>query len=627
MRNVLTRAGLRYYRDIKSMSVADLLALKNAGVGSVRLLLEALRASELGILLPEEELVRPESSTEHNDERAVPLTAPVAAGALPEWLRSVRSDFETLARWHQLLGSSDAPAMSSGPEGVTEPVSVRQARDRLADLCAADILPDVDHGRVAATVVEGALAGLDDRDIAILRDRVMADEPMTLDDLGTRFEVTRERIRQIETQLIRRLRERMHGSDLGALATIAASAIGNVVSLRALLQRFPTLSERIPSIGQPVWRFLDRLDDAYEIKDGWCARGRVVDAVQDTVAVLRDAASGATFVELGALEDLDIELSEPWLAYCGVTILRGCALLGRGGMLDRAEVILHTQQEPMSPEDLVAEMSLDRSPRSLRNQLAEDDRFTRVDRNRWALSSWGMSGYLGLRKMIGRSLSAAGGAISLDQLIEEITGQFDVSPSSVVAYASSFPYVTSKGIVRHRGRRDMRRLRRKALAQTRGLYRHEDCVKLRIIVSSEHKRGSGTVLPTALGEEIDLSMAEAKSLQRTDSEGSILVSWRGPQITLGSIRADVQRLGLEAGDTAFLLFGQDGTFAVEPCQLGMSAEARVLALTGGTAGGAALDLWQVIAERIDATAEDREGVVSALTARGDFEVVEAAQKL
>ncbi|MCP4004767.1 MAG: sigma-70 family RNA polymerase sigma factor [bacterium] len=50
-------------------------------------------------------------------------------------------------------------------------------------------------------------ADLDEREGAIVRDRLIAEEPRTLQDLGDEFGLTRERVRQIEKALIDRLRE------------------------------------------------------------------------------------------------------------------------------------------------------------------------------------------------------------------------------------------------------------------------------------------------------------------------------------------------------------------------------------------------------------------------------------
>lgn len=47
---------------------------------------------------------------------------------------------------------------------------------------------------------------LGDRDRQILEERILAEEPRTLADLGEEFEVSRERVRQLEAKLVKRLR-------------------------------------------------------------------------------------------------------------------------------------------------------------------------------------------------------------------------------------------------------------------------------------------------------------------------------------------------------------------------------------------------------------------------------------
>jgi RNA polymerase sigma-32 factor len=46
-----------------------------------------------------------------------------------------------------------------------------------------------------------------DKDLAIFDDRLVADEPLTLQELGDRFGISRERVRQLEQRLTGRLRE------------------------------------------------------------------------------------------------------------------------------------------------------------------------------------------------------------------------------------------------------------------------------------------------------------------------------------------------------------------------------------------------------------------------------------
>lgn len=63
-------------------------------------------------------------------------------------------------------------------------------------------------------------AGLEGRELEIFRDRLVSDEPVTLQDLGDRWGVSRERARQIEKRLVLRLREYLQ-AELGDAVQIA----------------------------------------------------------------------------------------------------------------------------------------------------------------------------------------------------------------------------------------------------------------------------------------------------------------------------------------------------------------------------------------------------------------------
>ncbi len=53
--------------------------------------------------------------------------------------------------------------------------------------------------------IAGALTGLNEKEVFIIRNRVMADNPLTLQAIGDRYHITRERARQIEKQALRKL--------------------------------------------------------------------------------------------------------------------------------------------------------------------------------------------------------------------------------------------------------------------------------------------------------------------------------------------------------------------------------------------------------------------------------------
>jgi RNA polymerase sigma-32 factor len=50
---------------------------------------------------------------------------------------------------------------------------------------------------------------LNERDLFILRSRILAEEPITLQDVGAKFGITRERARQLESRVVKRIKEKM----------------------------------------------------------------------------------------------------------------------------------------------------------------------------------------------------------------------------------------------------------------------------------------------------------------------------------------------------------------------------------------------------------------------------------
>ncbi len=100
--------------------------------------------------------------------------------------------------------SFDAPVRSDEPGsrtfGDTLPASTDSAEGALAD----DQLR-----RVFLEKVHDFLETLDEREQRIVRDRILADDPQTLQQLGDALGLTRERVRQLEAGVVDRLREHL----------------------------------------------------------------------------------------------------------------------------------------------------------------------------------------------------------------------------------------------------------------------------------------------------------------------------------------------------------------------------------------------------------------------------------
>ena len=66
--------------------------------------------------------------------------------------------------------------------------------------------------RIRHGLLEKALSTLNDREQAIIRERRLKDEPATLDDLSKTYNISRERVRQIEVRAMEKLQKEMMGA-------------------------------------------------------------------------------------------------------------------------------------------------------------------------------------------------------------------------------------------------------------------------------------------------------------------------------------------------------------------------------------------------------------------------------
>ncbi|MCY4380755.1 MAG: hypothetical protein OXC40_04195, partial [Proteobacteria bacterium] len=97
----------------------------------------------------------------------------------------------------------DAPIVHDSASGQTIHDTLSDKRQlpidtRLAKLQMVSIFSD--H-------IEEFAQGLEERDHIILRERILAEEPVTLQELGNKFRVSRERVRQLEDKILQKFRE------------------------------------------------------------------------------------------------------------------------------------------------------------------------------------------------------------------------------------------------------------------------------------------------------------------------------------------------------------------------------------------------------------------------------------
>ena len=555
--NALVRLGYSHSGQLMPLALDEMLGWRQVGVGTVDAILQRLADGSTSIGTPhisQDDYTPPPGSTSSFD-----------TVRLPDWMSALVDDLSIVATWYGTIGLPSQPLLGASiPPGT--PAEVIKARQRIEAISPGDILTENELELDVAGLFDDGLNLLDSRARQVLRSRLFADDPLTLDQLGLMHDVTRERIRQIEGKA--RGAMLSYISEEGPLAAVADSArelIGTIRPLNELLELIPALGRNVETVGQPAWRVLDRLDDAYEIEDGWCVVPTMTAAESATQTLLQERADKYGVVRIDEFDliqsshpGLQSELTAAWISRCGYVVDGNFVLTRTSSVNDYAAAILSMDGSPLSTQEIVDRFVFDRSPRSLGNALSGDDRFERVDRDRWALKEWGLDAYAGIRSVIREQVARSGGRVKLTDLVEHITSRYSVSGSSVAAYAGAAPFVTKDGMVQLATEDQGAR---KAPERTRRFFRRADGWAYRVRISNDHLRGSGSVAPHPLATVLDIHAGQNPQLDKP--RGPQSVAWTGLQPQFGTIRRFLMAEDVAVGAEAFLVLHDDETFSFE----------------------------------------------------------------
>ena len=133
---------------------------------------------------------------------------PDAVAAIARELAVSETEVVRMNRW---MNGRDVSL--NAPVG-RDPHSRNELQDLLTDPCQDDearIIED-DERRKRAALVKEAIATLSERERRIVTERWLQDEPRTLADIGGEYGLTRERVRQIETQALAKIKRKVQGS-------------------------------------------------------------------------------------------------------------------------------------------------------------------------------------------------------------------------------------------------------------------------------------------------------------------------------------------------------------------------------------------------------------------------------
>jgi RNA polymerase sigma-32 factor len=80
-----------------------------------------------------------------------------------------------------------------------------------------EVVAEKEKSEIIAAKIAEFKKSLNEKEIFVFEQRILAEEPLTLQEIGERFKISRERVRQVENKVLKRFKERFKGeiSDLG----------------------------------------------------------------------------------------------------------------------------------------------------------------------------------------------------------------------------------------------------------------------------------------------------------------------------------------------------------------------------------------------------------------------------
>jgi RNA polymerase sigma-32 factor len=114
---------------------------------------------------------------------------------------------EQIVEMDQRLASSDLSLdvpMGEESGGATRMDFLPALAPGIESDLASDEITDIVRSRLKTIIPK-----LNEKEIYILRNRLLSDEPVTLREIGERYNITRERVRQLEARLLEKIRQHL----------------------------------------------------------------------------------------------------------------------------------------------------------------------------------------------------------------------------------------------------------------------------------------------------------------------------------------------------------------------------------------------------------------------------------
>lgn len=313
------------------------------------------------------------------------------------------------------------------------------------------------------SIVAELLTTLDEkaRDVISSRAGLSGDKKITLSQIGQKFHLSRERIRQIERDATHKLSDRLHERQNSYIQLVAATIDheGGVVSESDLVNLLLAKERRSATQINALRLFMRLSKDVVEIKEsrtvesGWCLRVVTVEKVHEAI----DCAL-ATIETQGKVVDFDViwqncpdfhTLPEAFMRHA-ISLskdaikttdnqygLASWSTINPKNVRDKIYFVLYGSGKPLHFTEItkrIKEQGFDTKrvvQPTVHNELIADDRFVLVGRGIYALSQWGYKPGT-VEDIIEEVLNKSKDPLTTDEIVTEVLKSRHVKKNTII---------------------------------------------------------------------------------------------------------------------------------------------------------------------------------------------------
>ena len=313
-----------------------------------------------------------------------------------------------------------------------------------------DELADGAPGLVSASLgaLERFVAGATETERRIVEERLLRTPPRTLEEVGTESGVTRERIRQIQVRLERRIGSAL-GAELPVVASTLKEELGHVVAGRELEARIGKLLANRQRIAGKLFEgaLVDRM--GFTLDHGMYLDETARRELGEIRSATRRLADDVGLVDAERVAESFPSPAWtrwwPWVRErCGLVEVFGSLGLRDSGKA-RAKAALISIGRPATREEIAGMCGFTTAKAG--SHLSAIPSVVKADKDRWGLGEWVDDEYDGIVGEIVQRIEEEGGATTTERLLTELPEKFGVNPVSVRAYLQTPKFVVGDGWV------------------------------------------------------------------------------------------------------------------------------------------------------------------------------------